>query len=319
MIADEAVAAVDHHSSPVAATSIFPCFRIESARARVRRRRVRVGALRDCSRVVASGGLASCFLRRGRSRRRSALAAPTSAPRGAFDASALAPYDWRWRFMLLVEARDLVLRLMVRDLAATGANVEIDSGLCDPGDPGKFLIDRKPARAIYQRDGWYVPINRAWFAGSADPPRINDGWFNWYVLAIGETARRCAHYLICDFRQMREWVLDFTAPKGDDHRDHKPWRAGLRVLPGATNQAYFRWGDEDENDFTRPNRVVAHSSASKEPGKALEEGGERRGSLRAASRVSPPSGLRTIVTPVNGSAVGGDRPCHGASARRRVP
>jgi hypothetical protein len=158
--------------------------------------------------------------------------------------------------MLLSEARELVLALIARDLAVTGANVVIDAQQCDPNDPGKFRIDGSPARPIYQRDGWYVPINRAWFAGSLEPPAINDGWFYWYVLAVGPTARRPPHYLICDFKQMREWVLDFHAPKGDDHRDHKPWRAGLRLLPGLTNQAYFRWGDEDQNDFTKANRVV---------------------------------------------------------------
>ncbi len=29
---------------------------------------------------------------------------------------------------------------------------------------------------------------------------------------------------------MREWVLDFDAPLGRDHRDHFTWRADLRIF-----------------------------------------------------------------------------------------
>jgi hypothetical protein len=42
---------------------------------------------------------------------------------------------------------------------------------------------------------------------------------------------------------MREWVLAFTAPLGDTHRDHASWRADLRLYPGE-QAGYFRWGDE---------------------------------------------------------------------------
>ena len=56
---------------------------------------------------------------------------------------------------------------------------------------------------------------------------------------------------------MREWVLDFGAPLGYDHRDHRSWRADLRLYPAlpTEHQGYFRWGDEPPGVDDRPGRV----------------------------------------------------------------
>ena len=58
--------------------------------------------------------------------------------------------------MRLADAKDLVLGLIL-------AGQPVPSLLVDPvspdGDPGKFLIDGKPARVIHHFDGWYVPIS----------------------------------------------------------------------------------------------------------------------------------------------------------------
>jgi hypothetical protein len=131
--------------------------------------------------------------------------------------------------------------------------------LVDPrspdGDPAKFLIDGKIARAIHHFDGWYVPINLDWFVGSYDQPVIKGTPFYWYVFAIPSGRRyQGAHYLLCDYLQVREWVLAFAAPRGKDHRDHKSWRSDLRLYPDERS-GYFRWGDEPPGRDDQPGRV----------------------------------------------------------------
>lgn len=160
--------------------------------------------------------------------------------------------------MKVREAKDLVLRGIYRDLRESGVSVVVDSESPDSRDPGKFMIADKPTRAIHHFDGFFVPINLEWFQGSYDRPAINRGEFYWYVFAIPDFSRYVQpHYFICDFLQMREWVLQFQAPAGRTHRNHKDWRADIRVdrgLSGET-QAYFRWGDEPLT-WEYPNRTI---------------------------------------------------------------
>jgi hypothetical protein len=147
--------------------------------------------------------------------------------------------------MKVAEAKKLVLNLIDSDLRRHGHAVLVEPRSPDPNDPGKFLIDEKPARVIYPRDGHYLNINPGWFDGSYDRPNINGGEFHWYVFAIPRRSGLLAsHYSVCEYLQIREWVLEFAAPLGIDHRDHHRWRADVRVLPGEQH-GYFRWGDED--------------------------------------------------------------------------
>jgi hypothetical protein len=159
--------------------------------------------------------------------------------------------------MKVGEAKELVLSLMLADLTASGSTVLVSPQSPD-GDEGKFLVDGKPARAIHHFDGWFVPINLDWFAGGLDPPVIHGTGFHWYVFAIPKRKRYQAdHYFLCDYLQMRDWVLDFAAPLGIDHRDHRSWRADLRLYPANSveHEGYFRWGDEPPGVDDRPCRV----------------------------------------------------------------
>jgi len=93
-----------------------------------------------------------------------------------------------------------------------------------------------------------------------DLPIIQKSSFYWYVFAIPALGRLSrSHYLICDYFQVRDWVLQFGAPLGRDHKHHKDWRADIRVdhgLSGET-QAYFRWGDEPIGEWLYPDRIVS--------------------------------------------------------------
>jgi hypothetical protein len=152
------------------------------------------------------------------------------------------------------EAKDLVLSLMVGGLAPAGGLPFVDPVSPD-GDPAKFMIDGKIARAIHHFDGWYVPINTGWFTGGYDQPIIHRTPFYWYVFAIPARRRyRADHYLICDYLQMRDWVLAFAAPRGNDHRDHNSWRSDLRLYPDERS-GYFRWGDEPPGSDDQLGRV----------------------------------------------------------------
>ena len=74
--------------------------------------------------------------------------------------------------MKVVEAKQLVLDLLVGRGSLSDASVLVNSDSPD-GDPGKFVIDGKVARAIHHYDGWYVPINLGWFNGGFEEPIIN--------------------------------------------------------------------------------------------------------------------------------------------------
>lgn len=95
--------------------------------------------------------------------------------------------------------------------------------------------------------------------GGFSEPAINRTPFYWYVFAIpGRRPWTRPHYLVCDYLQVRDWVLDFTAPLGRGHRNHRNWRADIRAFIGEAGEtmAYFRWGDEPIESEPRPSRVV---------------------------------------------------------------
>src|ERR1022692_1243797 len=155
--------------------------------------------------------------------------------------------------MNVAEARELVLGLIFAGQGQIARQV-VNPASPD-GDPGKFLIDGKAARVIHRYNGWNVPISLGWFNGGCDQPVINKTAFYWYAFAIPNLGRyRADHYLICDYLQMRDWVLAFTAPAGNTHRDHVGWRADLRLYPGE-QAGYFRWGDEAIGVTEQPGRV----------------------------------------------------------------
>ena len=156
--------------------------------------------------------------------------------------------------MRLAEAKDIVLSLILAGQPEAARSLMVGAASPD-GDPGKFLIDGKAARAIHRFDGWHVPISLGWFSGGYDPPVIQKTAFYWYAFAIPKTGRyRADHYFICDYLQMREWVLAFTAPLGDTHRHRASWRSDLRLYPGE-QAGYFRWGDEPSGLSEQPGRV----------------------------------------------------------------
>jgi len=162
--------------------------------------------------------------------------------------------------MTVAEAKELVLKLIFRDLLKGNIPVHVDGKSSDPSDDGKFMLNGKPARVIHQYNGWFVPIELSWFKGSYDQPKIKGSVFFWYVFAIPSRRNRyTAHYFICDYLQLRQWVLEFGAPLGNTHQDHRNWRADVRIYKTLTNetQGYFRWGDEPLNERLYTSRVIS--------------------------------------------------------------
>lgn len=152
------------------------------------------------------------------------------------------------------EAKDLVLSLIQAGQPEAARSLRVSSVSPD-GDLAKFLIDGKVARAIHRFNGWQVPISVGWFGGGYELPLIHRTPFYWYAFAIPERGMyQTDHYFICDYLQMREWVLSFTAPLGKTHRDHSPWRCDLRLYQGERH-GYFRWGDEPVDVHEQAGRV----------------------------------------------------------------
>jgi hypothetical protein len=108
----------------------------------------------------------------------------------------------------VAEAKAMVLDLMSADLAVSGLPVVLKPASPYPRDPSKFTIDGRTARPVHYWDGWMVPVNVGWFDGGFDEPRISGDSFYWYVFAIPRGSRYSRdHYMICDYLQMRDWVL----------------------------------------------------------------------------------------------------------------
>ena len=168
--------------------------------------------------------------------------------------------------MRVDEAKAMVVELISTDLTLSRSAVRLEATSPDSRDPGKFLLNGKPARVIHHWSGWHPGINLAWFSGSFDPPAIHGSPFYWYVFAVPRlnTRRRRDHYFICDYLQMRDWVLDFGAPLGNQHRDHSDWRADVRVFvdDGTEQTGYFRWGDEPVGSIARASRVIRLDNAA---------------------------------------------------------
>ena len=156
--------------------------------------------------------------------------------------------------MRAAEAKELVLRLMLGGLAPASGPAVVDPASPD-GDPAKFLIDGKtapgdpPLRRLVRADQQGLVRRRLRPAGHPQMP------FYWCVFAIPARRRyRADHYFVCDCLQMREWVLAFAAPLGNDHRDHSPWRCDLRLYSDERS-GYFRWGDEPPGRDDQPGTV----------------------------------------------------------------
>jgi hypothetical protein len=161
--------------------------------------------------------------------------------------------------MTVQEAKELVLKLMLGYSNSGISTIAVNPNSPDPSDPGKFSINGKPARVIHHFSGWHVPIDLEWFRGGYNQPRINRGHFFWYVFAIPDFGRyQQPHYFICDYLQMREWVLEFSAPMGRNHQDHSDWLANIHIYRklGGETQAYFRWGDEPLGFSPLTSRVI---------------------------------------------------------------
>lgn len=137
--------------------------------------------------------------------------------------------------MQAAEARDMALGPI------QARQPDVARSLVNPaspdGDPAKFLIDGNAARAIHRYNGWQAPISLGWFNGGYDPPAISKTPFHWYAFAIPKLGQYQAdHYFICDYLQMRDWVLSFTAPLGNTHRSQRSWRCDQRLYPGGSSR-----------------------------------------------------------------------------------
>lgn len=148
--------------------------------------------------------------------------------------------------------------MMRADLEAADAVVNIDSNWGGTRDPGKFLLGGLPARMVVRFSGWHGYTSPDWYDGLFSFPRIQREEFYRYVFHIpAYTGFRREHYFVCDFKQMRDWGLEFQAPRGNDHQDHRDWLCYFDRLEGVgEDTAVFRWGDEFKTLLPAPSRVI---------------------------------------------------------------
>jgi len=159
------------------------------------------------------------------------------------------------KFGTVGAARDGVVEMITRDIRERGIECEFNQDSPD-GDPSKFTINGKVARAIHIYNGYHLPIRLEWFTGDYVLPTVKRGEFYYYVFAIEPKLSFDVpdpHYFIVDYLTVRKWVLEFNAPVGRDWRDQKHWMANIR--PSSDGTAYFRWGDEPLNDSRRSREI----------------------------------------------------------------
>ena len=149
--------------------------------------------------------------------------------------------------MRLEEAKKQVLELITRDVRSSGLSINVDPRSPD-NDLGKLSINGKTARVVAPFDGFFVNISLDWFSGFEDLPVIQRGEFYYYVFALTDrNPSRVEYYYICDFKKLRNWVLEFDAPEGNDHRDHFDWRGAIEYIGERPySRGYFRWGEVPE-------------------------------------------------------------------------
>jgi len=161
--------------------------------------------------------------------------------------------------MNVKEAKNQIIELIASGLGKDNYLNFVSPDLPNSSDTGKLLLLGKSARVIHRFNGWNVPINLSWFSDSIEQPVIQGEEFYWYAFAIPNySGFKEKHYFICDYYSVRSWVLDFKAPLGIDHKDHRYWRADIHYLRNSEGGSlgYFRWGDEPTGDLTNPCRII---------------------------------------------------------------
>lgn len=158
--------------------------------------------------------------------------------------------------MKVEPAKEQVLDLIRKDLSPD----HLDRLDPEPtaNDPGKFHLDGQPARVVQPFNGFYANINLDWFDGSTEPPEIQRESFHWYVFALDtDQDQAIEDYYVADYHTVREFVLDFDAPQGNDHQDHHDWRGRIDKLDDDTG--LFVWGDEDPDNLGNDRRIRLHN------------------------------------------------------------
>lgn len=149
---------------------------------------------------------------------------------------------------------------MIReDLAQAGHVAALDVRSPD-GDAGKFSLFGVPVRVITHRDGYYLNVNLDWFRGIEAPADISGGPIGAYCFVL---KGRPLRYWLCSWRQMRSYVLDFTAPSLPHYQRTVRWRSDVQAITDAPEAALFRWGDERGSEqLLKPSRIVDLGNAA---------------------------------------------------------
>ena len=110
--------------------------------------------------------------------------------------------------MTVAEAKSQVIAMMTAQLEEAGLDEKLIDTRSPDGDPGKFTLSRLPARVVPPFNDSMVSIDRGWFLVGDELPFIQRGRFHYYVIAISDRGNvTVAHYHICDYRTMRDYVL----------------------------------------------------------------------------------------------------------------
>lgn len=164
-----------------------------------------------------------------------------------------------FRCVNLQEGTAAAITMIGRDLAREGLVGVLDARSPD-GDMGKFSLFGQAVRVITHRDGYYLNVNLDWFRGVDAPAGISGGPIEMYCFVLKGPVTR---YWLCPWRQMRAYVLDFTASTLPHYQQTVRWRSDVQGIAHAPDAALFRWGDENGMEqLQKPSRIIDLGNAS---------------------------------------------------------
>jgi len=150
--------------------------------------------------------------------------------------------------------KNQLIHLMERDAARCGIVLNLDR---NPSvrDDAKIRLNGELARVCQKYSGILFQVNPEWFRGGKAEPRINNESFYFYLIPFITDNRTVTSYYLCDYKRMREFVLDIEPSCKGRYSAQMRWRGTPEILDSTKSLGYLRWGGESR-EFSSPNRLI---------------------------------------------------------------
>jgi hypothetical protein len=156
--------------------------------------------------------------------------------------------------MRIEAIKSQLIHLIEIDAVRHGISLDLDP---DPAgrDKAKLLLNGELTRICQKYSGILFQVDPEWFSGGLEKPRINNEPFDFYLIPFITDNRTVTSYHLCDYRRMREFVLDIEPSRKGRYASQNRWRGTPEVVDSAKSIGYLRWGGESP-DFSSAKRFI---------------------------------------------------------------